>query len=236
VLAKAKRDYYAVLGVTRDADAGAIKHAFRTLAGAYHPDVSTAPDAAERFREIAEAYEILSKPESRARYDRGGARGVAGFAAGARAGSGLFDDLVAAAAARARAPEPGMDVIVPLTVGYLDARRGATARVRYRAPVACAACAGSGLEGVRPCAACGGRGRTQGERVAAVAVPPGTRDGDRIVLAGAGGAGAGGARSGDLLLDVEVAAPGDAPAFRLVAAAGAAVAAVLLVVTLLLLL
>jgi len=77
----ARRDYYEVLGVPRDADERAIKDAFRQLARRYDPDVSTEPDAEQRFREIAEAYGVLSDPAKRASYDAQGSAGLAGASA-----------------------------------------------------------------------------------------------------------------------------------------------------------
>ena len=77
----ARRDYYEVLGVPRDADERAIKDAFRQLARRYDPDVSTEPDAEQRFREIAEAYGVLSDPAKRASYDAQGFAGLAGASA-----------------------------------------------------------------------------------------------------------------------------------------------------------
>ena len=76
-----QRDYYEVLGVARDADAKTIKNAFRELALKFHPDRNKSPDAEERFKEIAEAYGILSDPKKRAQYDSGGFAGVADFSA-----------------------------------------------------------------------------------------------------------------------------------------------------------
>ena len=78
-MATEQRDYYEVLGVARDADAKAIKDAFRELAMKYHPDRNKSPDAEARFKEIAEAYAILSDPKKRADYDARGFAGVAGF-------------------------------------------------------------------------------------------------------------------------------------------------------------
>lgn len=75
----AKRDYYDVLGVKRDADAKAIKDAFRALALQYHPDRNKAPGAEERFKEVSEAYAVLADPEKRAAYDLHGFPGVAGI-------------------------------------------------------------------------------------------------------------------------------------------------------------
>src|SRR5438105_12990164 len=75
-MATTGRDYYELLGVSRDAGESEIKKAFRRLARELHPDVSDAPDAHERFREVAEAYEVLSKPETREVYDRYGHAGL----------------------------------------------------------------------------------------------------------------------------------------------------------------
>jgi molecular chaperone DnaJ len=78
----AQRDYYEVLGIARNASGEEIKSAFRRLARRYHPDVSTEPDAEERFKEINEAYAVLSDDEKRAAYDRFGHAGVRGAAGG----------------------------------------------------------------------------------------------------------------------------------------------------------
>src|SRR5438094_5442367 len=75
-MATTQRDYYEVLGVSRSADAGEIKRAFRGLARELHPDVSAAPDAQDRFKEVVEAYEVLSKSETRELYDRFGHAGL----------------------------------------------------------------------------------------------------------------------------------------------------------------
>ncbi|MDE2366674.1 MAG: DnaJ domain-containing protein, partial [Betaproteobacteria bacterium] len=75
----AQRDYYEVLGITKDADQKAIKDAFRNLALKYHPDRNKEPGAEERFREIAEAYAVLSDPKKRSEYDARGFAGVAGI-------------------------------------------------------------------------------------------------------------------------------------------------------------
>src|SRR5207237_10654916 len=77
-MATTRRDYYEVLSVARGADDGEIKRAFRRLARELHPDVSEAPDAQERFREVVEAYEVLSKRETRELYDRFGHAGLRG--------------------------------------------------------------------------------------------------------------------------------------------------------------
>ena len=74
-----RRDFYQVLGVPRDADAKALKEAFRQLALRHHPDRSTEPEAEERFKEIAEAYAVLGNPKKRTEYDAGGFSGVTGM-------------------------------------------------------------------------------------------------------------------------------------------------------------
>src|ERR671939_1107096 len=96
-MATSHRDYYELLGLTRGADDGEIKRAFRRLARELHPDVSDAPDAEERFREIAEAYEVLSKRETRQLYDRFGHAGLrsGGFTPG-HFDFGTLNDLFAA--------------------------------------------------------------------------------------------------------------------------------------------
>ena len=165
MLARAPRDYYAVLGVPRDADAAAIKKAYRALAALHHPDVSSEEDAGERFREIAEAYEVLSRPESRARYDRRLARAAADArprAAGHRESGRAADlhDLV-------RAPRPaerGADVRVEIEVEPRTLRRGGLHGLRYTAMSRCEDCAGSGAANGSParvCGACAGSGRVR---------------------------------------------------------------------------
>src|SRR5689334_24792114 len=114
-MATTQHDYYEVLGVSRTADGGEIKRAFRRLARELHPDVSDAPDAQERFREVVEAYEVLSKQETRDLYDRFGHAGLrsGGFQPGHfdfGSLSDLFaaffgDDLIGGQAAHARGPD-----------------------------------------------------------------------------------------------------------------------------------
>jgi len=174
-----QRDYYEVLGVARDADAKAIKEAFRKLALQYHPDRNKAPDAEERFKQIAEAYAVLSDPDKRARYDSRGFAGVAdftpedlfggidfgdifgdmgfGFDLG---GGGIFDRLFRHG--RPRGPVPGQDLEVHLTVALQRIYQGGEETVRFSRQVSCPACGGSGAaKGTKPrqCASCGGSGR-----------------------------------------------------------------------------
>lgn len=166
--ARSRRDYYAVLGVPHGATRETIRRAFRSLAAEWHPDVSDDPEAVERFREIAEAYEVLSRPEARERYDRYGfdPRGVGGFSGAAGSAAGMFDDLLDLAAALKQAGGRGSDAVVEMTVAPADAARGGRRGVRYTALTLCPACRG---EGGSPgsarvaCPDCGGRGRVAGE-------------------------------------------------------------------------
>ena len=143
------RDYYEVLGVPRDAEAAAIRRAYRALAREVHPDVSSDPEADESFAEVAEAYAVLSKPERRALYDRYGVRGRrAAFA------DRLLDTLGGDGAA------DGLDLVADLEVGHFEAALGTTRTIRFEAVGACPACSGLGRTGrLGPCRACDGRGR-----------------------------------------------------------------------------
>ena len=156
-------DYYDTLGVSRDASTEDIKKAFRRLARESHPDANPGDAAAEgRFRQIAEAYEVLSDPQRRAAYDRGDRigdlfssfAGVEDLLARFFGGAGPFGGGMAG-------PAGGRDVGVEVTVSLAEAATGAERPVTFRAPVTCAVCSGSGSEpGVElaTCERCGGQG------------------------------------------------------------------------------
>lgn len=173
-MATAERDYYEILGVDRTASEGEIKKAFRRLARELHPDVSDAPDAQDRFREVAEAYEVLSNPETRETYDRFGRAGLrsGGFAPadfdlgsladifGAFFGESLFGQ---ARGGGARA-DRGADVTAVVEVTLAEAYTGLAVEVPARVAVACSGCNGNGAApGTAPvtCETCGGAGRVQ---------------------------------------------------------------------------
>jgi molecular chaperone DnaJ len=163
------RDPYEVLGVGRDASEQEVKKAFRTLARELHPDVNAHdPDAEEKFKEAAEAYEILSDAERRATYDRYGHEGLrSGGWAPNFEGFGSISDLFNAffgAAGGMAGPAPGGDVGVSVEVELLQAAHGVKLPVAYDAVRRCERCRGNGAEPGTPihtCERCGGAGQLQ---------------------------------------------------------------------------
>jgi molecular chaperone DnaJ len=257
-MAAVKPDYYEVLGVSRDADEETIRRAFHELARDCHPDASDAPEDHQRFRELAEAYGVLSKPASRLLYDRYGYRGR---------GNQGFDDE----AGDGDPPPRGENVHARIELGASEAKRGTARLMQYDAQTLCAVCDGHGVIGepdpdcpdcdgtgqirevsnlaaarilrietcsacgVEPCDECDGTGVVEAERRLRVRIPPGIEDGDKVRVTGEGGdAGADGI-PGDLLLDIIVIPkPEDLPVVRYLAFAGALAAAAFLVAYLLL--
>jgi molecular chaperone DnaJ len=173
-MATTERDYYEILGLQRGATDGEIKKAFRRLARELHPDVSQAPDADERFREVAEAYEVLSKSETREVYDRYGHAGLrsGGFTPGqfdlgnlADIFSAFFgDDLFGGGGMRTRQRPRGADVAAEVDVELVEAASGTRREVPFKVARPCDRCAGSGSEpGSAPvrCSTCDGTGYLQ---------------------------------------------------------------------------
>src|SRR6201993_5334357 len=166
-MATTERDYYELLGVSRSAGDAEIKKAFRRLARELHPDVSDAPDAQERFREVVEAYEVLSKPDTRELYDRYGHAGLrrGGFQPGhfdfgslSDLFSAFFGDDLLGRVAR------GADLAATVEIELVEAARGTTREVPFEVAVTCSHCAGDGAEpgsAVTTCPTCGGAGRMQ---------------------------------------------------------------------------
>lgn len=211
-MAAKRRDPYAVLGVARDADADAIKTAYRKLARKFHPDVNQGDNKAEdRFKEISEAYAVLEDAEKRALYDEFGdisleagfdanaaraARRFGGAGAGPGAGGPEFafdlDDLLGGmfgggrgrgAGRRRAAAFRGDDMEIALELEFLEAARGTTKQISVARPDA--------------------NGQPQLERVT-VRIPPGVDEGGRIRLAGKGAEGSGGGPAGDLYARIRI--------------------------------
>jgi molecular chaperone DnaJ len=165
------RDPYEVLGVERDASEQQIKKAFRVLARELHPDVNAHDPAAEdKFKQAAEAYEILCDAERRAIYDRYGHEGLSsgGYAPnfdGFSTISDLFEAFFGGGAFGARAgPAQGQDAAAAVEVSLLEAARGTTVEVAFDAVVRCEHCRGNGAEPGTPietCGRCGGNGQLQ---------------------------------------------------------------------------
>lgn len=172
------RDYYEILGVSRDADKEEIKRAYRRLARKYHPDVNKEDGAEERFKEINRAYEVLSEPETRSRYDRFGEAGV-GSAAGAgfqdMGDMGGFADIfesffsgfsggMGSTGRRRGGPARGDDLRLDLKLDFREAVFGGEKEIRISHLETCATCSGSGAKpGTRPrtCSTCTGSGQVR---------------------------------------------------------------------------
>ncbi|MGH8497183.1 MAG: DnaJ C-terminal domain-containing protein [Gammaproteobacteria bacterium] len=206
------KDYYQILGVERDATQDDIKRAYRKLARKYHPDVSKAPDAETRFKEVGEAYEVLKDAEKRAAYDQFGSRWKQGqefrpppdwdagfeFSGADAPGATGFSDFFESLFGRARGGGPdfaqgygaglrmrGQDHHARILIDLEDSYRGATRSVTLRAPEVEA-----------------GRVTTR-ERTLNVKIPRGITAGQRIRLPGQGAPGIGGGEKGDLYLEAD---------------------------------
>ena len=174
-----KRDYYEVLGVSRSASADEIKKAYRKLAKKYHPDLNKEPDAADKFKEVAEAYEVLSDENKKAAYDQYGFAGVNGqggfdpFSQGFT--SGGFDDIsdifssffgggmggFSGRSQTRNGPRRGQDHLMSLDISFLDACFGVKKDVDLTVDETCKACNGSGAASpsdIETCKTCHGTG------------------------------------------------------------------------------
>lgn len=163
------RDYYEILGVPRTASADEIKSAFRKLARQYHPDVSKEADAEEKFKEINEAYSVLSDPEKRARYDRFGRAGL-GDMGGAPDFSVHFEDIfeelfgLGSGRSRRNAPRRGRDLQMAIQLTFEEAVFGVEKEITFERDETCSTCRGSGAEpgsSISTCSTCGGRGEVR---------------------------------------------------------------------------
>jgi len=169
------RDLYEVLGVARDANASELKKAYYRLAKQYHPDVNPGDKAAEdKFKEAAEAYQVLSNEEQRARYDRFGPDGLRGGGGGGGPGGfgsvddifsafgDIFGDFFGGRGGGGRRQARGADVRVDLQLTFAEAVWGTSKEIKVQRDIACATCKGSGAKaGSNPesCTTCNGRGQ-----------------------------------------------------------------------------
>lgn len=178
----AKKDYYEVLGVERNASKDDLKKAYRKLAMQYHPDRNPGnKEAEEKFKEAAEAYEILNNDDKRARYDRFGHDGVRGSGFGSQGfsdindifshfsdifggGSSIFDDFFGGGQQRGRQRSrgvPGSDLKVTLKLTLEEIATGVTKKIKIKKQIVCNECSGSGAEGntsKKKCPICNGTG------------------------------------------------------------------------------
>ena len=249
-----KKDFYEVLGVSRDASEADLKKAYRRLAMKHHPDRNTdnSEEAEAKFKEAKEAHEILSDANKRAAYDQYGHAGV-DPSMGGRPGAGqggfedafgdVFGDIFGGGRGRQQRAQRGSDLQYNLELSLEDAVFGTEVKIRVPTLVSCKTCTGSGAKKgtsaktcttcggagqVRmqqgffavqqtcpqchgkgkmisdPCGDCHGQGRKQEEKTLSVKVPAGVDTGDRIRLGGEGEAGASGAPSGDLYVQMHV--------------------------------
>ncbi len=227
----ASKDYYQILGVNRNASEKEIKQAYRRLARKHHPDLNPGDKSAEaRFKEMNAAYQVLSDPEKRKKYDQfgdqweyadqfakaGGQQGVrwdtgrggTTFEYGDMSGLGdifssLFGDAGMASRAR-RGAQRGQDVESPVEISLEEAYHGSRRVIQLQTTDPCTACGGTGRVGNRVCTMCGGTGGKVIPRRLEVKIPPGVKDGSRIRMAGEGASGRAGGRKGDLYLVVRV--------------------------------
>ena len=227
----ANRDYYQILGVNRNASEKEIKQAYRRLARKHHPDLNPGDKSAEaRFKEMNAAYEVLSNPEKRKKYDQfgdqweyadqfakaGGQQGVrwdtgkggTTFEYGDVSGLGdilssLFGDAGMGSRMR-HGPQRGQDVESPVEISLEEAYHGSKRVIQLQTTDPCMACEGTGRVGNRVCTMCGGAGGKAIPRRLEVKIPPGVKDGSRIRMAGEGARGGAGGSKGDLYLVVKV--------------------------------
>lgn len=228
----AGKDYYSLLGVKRGASEKDIKRAYRRLARKHHPDVNPGEKSAEaKFKEINEAYEVLSDKEKRQKYDQYGDQwqqaeqfAKAGgqqspFGGFSRSGGqsfsfeegdldSLFGDLFGGVRTggfrRQARPRKGRDIEYPLPVSLEEAFHGAERRLSMDSQQACPSCSGTGRIQNALCSICSGTGAVAGQKQLEVKIPPGVKDGSRVRIAGKGEPGVAGGSAGDLYLVISV--------------------------------
>jgi len=171
-----KQDYYETLGISKSASDDEIKKAYRVLAKKYHPDLNKAPDAAEKFKQVQEAYEVLSDSQKRQMYDQYGFDGLdqqgqgfggfSGFESSFGGFSDIFDSFFGGGGASRRSnpngPRRGRDKEVSLQVEFTEAIFGCTKTIKIEYEESCSECLGSGAKSkndIKSCPTCNGSGR-----------------------------------------------------------------------------
>ncbi len=182
-MASQKRDYYEVLGVSKSASSDEIKKAYRTMAKKYHPDLNKEPDAAEKFKEVQEAYEVLNDPQKKSIYDQYGFAGLDqnGGAGGFDFNGGNFSDLNdifssffgdsfgrrSSSSYNSNSPRKGQDRYMELYIDFMDSIKGLTKTINLDVEEQCSECLGSGArsrDDIKICTTCSGRGRVVRQR------------------------------------------------------------------------
>lgn len=170
----AKRDFYEILGISKNAPQDEIKKAYRTLSKKYHPDMKSGSD--EKFKEVTEAYEVLSDENKRAQYDRFGHEGMnsqGGFGGGGGGGFGGFEDIFSSffggggGRRDPNAPQKGDDLQYTMTVSFDEAVFGSTKTVTIKKDVTCDVCDGDGTKpgtSKSTCKTCSGSGNVNVEQ------------------------------------------------------------------------
>ena len=229
------KDYYEVLGISKSADKAEIKKAYRRLARKFHPDVNPGnEDAEQRFKEIQEAYAVLSDPEKRKQYDaHGRVDGIpeVEFDPFRRSGrqqrwrdvgggfqvdfdqvgdfqdlGDIFSQFFGGQATRTARPRQrkGRDQELAIELDFADAVNGVTSTLPVQRQVRCAQCGGSGASGSAACSACHGAGVVISTERIRVRIPEGVTDGQKVRVAGKGAEGSQGGPPGDLYVRVKV--------------------------------
>ncbi len=172
----ANKDYYSILGVDKNASADEIKSAYRRLAKKYHPDLNKTPEAAEKFKDVNEAYEVLGDDKKRANYDQFGSAegpqfggtggGFGDFFSGAGGFSDIFSDIFSAfgGSSSQRVMEKGDDIFLNLNINFEEAAFGVEKNVTFNKIEKCASCNGTGAKNGKEftvCPNCKGSGRVR---------------------------------------------------------------------------